>query len=93
MSDTNGGSENIHLARLDRMENVIQSLITLVHENLKAQREMHQNVLESIRESHQSTLAIIRESRAEIHDLIELQKEHRIDIMALFQLHKQKEAL
>ena len=78
MGDTNGGSENIHLQRLNRMEDVIQSMITLVHENLKAQIQFAQ-----------SAQNIINLSRAEIRDLLELQKEQRIDIMALFHANKE----
>lgn len=45
--------------RLDRIEASIQDLIALAHEQQKTAQDM---------------LAVIRESRAEIRDLIELQK-------------------
>jgi hypothetical protein len=59
------------------MEDVIQSMITLTLE----QGKMYDK-------QHEQTMAEIREQRAEIQDLITLQKEHRIDIMALFQSQK-----
>jgi phage/plasmid primase-like uncharacterized protein len=78
MSDRNGGtSENENRRRLDQIEDVIQSMITLTLE----QGKMYDR-------QHEQTLAEIREQRAEIQDLIALQKEHRIDIMALFQSQK-----
>jgi len=76
MSDRNGGtSENENRQRLDQMQNVVQSMITLAHEHGKL---------------HEQILAEIREQRGEIQDLIALQKEHRIDIMALFELQKKQ---
>lgn len=78
MSDQNGGTnENENRKRLDHMEDVIQSMITLTLE----QGKMYDK-------RHEQTMAEIREQRAEIQDLITLQKEHRIDIMALFQSQK-----
>jgi hypothetical protein len=78
MSDRNGGTnENENRKRLDHMEDVIQSMITLTLE----QGKMYDK-------QHEQTMAEIREQRAEIQDLITLQKEHRIDIMALFQSQK-----
>jgi replicative DNA helicase len=71
MSERNGGQENQNSRRLDQMQDVIQSMITLVHEQSKAWSQAHQEVM------------------AEIRELITLQKEHRIDIMALFQANKE----
>jgi hypothetical protein len=80
MAEGNGASgENQNARRLDQMENVIQSMITLALEQGKMYDKMH--------EQH---MAEIREQRAEIQDLIVLQKEHRIDIMALFELQKKR---
>lgn len=79
MSDLNGGTgENEDRLRLDRMNDVIQSMITLVLEQGKMYDRQHEQVM-----------AEIREQRGEIQDLITLQKEHRIDIMALFEGHKE----
>lgn len=64
--------------RLDRIEASIQGLITLAHEHSKA---------------FEATLAVIQESRAEIQDLITLQKEQRIDIMPLFAANKERRDL
>ncbi len=78
MSDLNGGTgENENRLRLDRMNDVIQSMITLTLEQGKLYDRQHEQ-----------TMAEIREQRAEIQDLIMLQKEHRIDIMALFEGQK-----
>jgi hypothetical protein len=70
MSERNGTSENDNRRRLDQMEDVIQSMITLTLEQGKLSTLRHDQTLEEIRE------------------LINLQKEQRIDIMALF--HSQK---
>ncbi len=77
MSERNGTSENENRRRLDQMEDVIQSRITLTLEQGKMYDRQHEQMLTEI-----------RERRAEIQDLIVLQKEHRIDIMALFQFQK-----
>jgi hypothetical protein len=78
MSDLNGGSENENRLRLDRMNDVIQSMITLALEQGKMYDRQHEQVM-----------AEIREQRAEIQDLITLQKEQRIDILALFEGNKE----
>ena len=77
MSEHNGTSEDEDRRRLDQMEDGIQSMITLTLE----QGKMYDR-------RHEQTMAEIREQRAEIQELIVLQKEHRIDIMALFQSRK-----
>ena len=74
MSESNGGSESDKSRRLDRAEELIQQIII-------AQAGM----LNIIKESR----AEIQESRAEVHDLITLQREQRIDIMALFEANKE----
>lgn len=66
MSDFNGGSEQRNFERLNRMEDVIQSMI----------------------EHSKSMLDVIQAQQSEIQDLIVLQKEMRIDIMALFEGNK-----
>jgi hypothetical protein len=81
MSERNGTNENENRRRLDQMEDVIQNMITLTLE----QGKMYDR-------QHEQTMAEIREQRAEIQDLIMLQKEHRIDIMALFQAQKKRDA-
>ncbi len=63
--------------RLDQMQSLVQSMITLVLEQGKMYDRQHEHVM-----------AEIREQRAEIQDLILLQREHRIDVMALFQAQK-----
>lgn len=71
------GSEDFHansMRRLDRMEAVIHSMIDAMQEQSKVWTKQHEE-----------NMAEIRESRAEIQELITLQKEHRIDIMALFE--------
>jgi hypothetical protein len=73
MSDFNGGSDNANLRRLDRMEDVIQSMITLV----QTQSRMVQDQAAVWDRQHLQIMEEIRE-------LISLQKEQRIDIMALF---------
>jgi hypothetical protein len=74
MSERNGGTnESENRRRLDQIEDVIQSMITLVLEQGKVYDRQHEHAI-----------AEIREQRAEIQDLIALQKEHPIDIMALF---------
>ena len=70
MSERNGTNENDNRRRLDQMEDVIQSMITLTLEQGKLSTLRHEQTLEEIRE------------------LINLQKEQRIDIMALFQIQK-----
>jgi hypothetical protein len=78
MSERNGGmGENENRQRLDQMNDVIQSMITLVLEQGKM-----------FDRRHEQTMAEIKEQRAEIQDLITLQKEQRIDIMALFEGNK-----
>jgi hypothetical protein len=77
MSDLNGGSENENQRRLDDMNDVIQSMITLTLEQGKIYDRLHEQAM-----------AEIREQRAEIQELITLQREHRIDIMALFEGNK-----
>jgi hypothetical protein len=78
MSERNGGTgENENRQRLDQMSDVIQGMITLVLE----QGKMFDH-------RHEQTMAEIKEQRAEIQDLITLQKEQRIDIMALFEGNK-----
>lgn len=68
MSELNGGTgENENRLRLDRMNDVIQSMIALTLEQGKMNDRRHEQVME------------------EIQDLITLQREHRIDIMALFE--------
>ncbi len=73
MSDSNADQENANLQRLNRMEAVMQSMITLSHEQQKSIDEL---------------LDVIKASREEIHELLLLQREHRIGIMALFQAEK-----
>jgi hypothetical protein len=77
MSERNITNENENRRRLDQMEDVIQSMITLTLEQGKMYDRQHEQMMTEI-----------REQRAEIQDLIVLQKEHRIDIMALFQGQK-----
>lgn len=74
MSERNGQSNNDNRHRLDQIQNLIQSMITSAQEQGKMYDRQHEQMM-----------AEIREQRAEIQDLIVLQKEHRIDIMALFQ--------
>jgi len=78
MSERYGGTgENENSKRLDRMEDVIQRMIALVLEQAKMSDRRHEQAM-----------AEIREQRAEIQDLVALQREHRVDIMALFQAQK-----
>jgi hypothetical protein len=68
MSERHGTSENDNRRRLDQMEDLIQSMITLILEQGKLYDRQHAQTMEEIRK------------------LLNLQKEHPIDIMALFQL-------
>lgn len=77
MADFNGDGENQNLQRLNRMEDVIQSMITLVHAQMEVTAAQHT-----------ATMTEIRELRGSIQELLALQREHRIDIMALFQASK-----
>ena len=77
MSDINGSGESEALRRLDRMNDVIQNMITLVHEEAKENLAVHQE----FRKRH-------LENMEEIRGLMDLQKEQRIDIMALFTANK-----
>jgi len=82
MAESNGSSgENQNSRRLDEMQAVIQSMIHLVHEQMKASTQQTQEVLHVVRESHLMFMEEVRE-------LITLQKEQRIDIAALFQAQK-----
>ncbi|MBV9034172.1 MAG: hypothetical protein JO182_06730 [Acidobacteriaceae bacterium] len=82
MTEGNGSTgETQNSRRLDKMQDVIQSMITLVHEESKLSAQRHTETIRVIREAH----ALFME---EVRELIILQKEHRIDIMALF--HSQK---
>jgi hypothetical protein len=78
MSELNGG-EGDNRRRLDQMEDVIQSMIALVLEQGKLYDRQHQQAMEEI-----------SEVRGSIRELLELQKEHRVDIMALFQTRKRE---
>lgn len=82
MAEANGSTgETQNNRRLDKMQDVIQSMITLVHEESKLSTQRHTETIRVIHEAH----ALFME---EVRELIILQKEHRIDIMALF--HSQK---
>jgi hypothetical protein len=100
MTDRNGGTnENKNRQRLDQMEDVIQSMITLVLEQGKLSDKQHEQTMAEIRaqraehrQEHAAFLKTLREQHAvfseEVQGLITLQKEHRIDIMALFEGQK-----
>ena len=71
MSERNGGTgENENRLRLDQMNDVIQSMITLTLEQSKMNTLRHEQIMEEIR------------------DLFTLQKEQRVDILALFEGNK-----
>jgi hypothetical protein len=115
MSELNGGTgENENRLRLDRMNDVIQSMIALTLERGKMNDREHQQVMAEITAQaqeftlqHERAMAELAEIRAqqaafvktlreqhtvftyEVRDLIILQKEHRIDIMALFAGNKE----
>ena len=96
MSERNGGTgENENRLRLDRMNDVIQSMIALTLEKGKLSDQRHKEVMAEIaqkgaemRALNYAFLRTLREQHAvfteEVRDLIALQKEQRIDIMALF---------
>jgi hypothetical protein len=103
MSDPNGGSgENENRLRLDRMNDVIQSMIALTLEQGKMYDRQHQPVMtemkaqraeiadrrELVHIQHAEFLKTLHAQHViftdEVRDLITLQKEQRIDIMALF---------
>ena len=68
--------------RLDRMDDVIAGMIDAV-------QVTHKTVMEEMaahRHIRRKLLDIIQQSRGEIQDLIRLQREHRIDIMALVEI-------
>ena len=104
MSELNGGTgENENRLRLDRMNDVIQSMITLTLEQGKMYDRQHQQVMAEI-EAQRAAIAEVAQQNAqfvktlreqhavfteEVRDLIILQKEQRIDIMALFAGNKQ----
>jgi translation elongation factor EF-Tu-like GTPase len=101
MSELNGGTgENENRLRLDRMNDVIQGMIALTLEQGKMYDRQHEQVMTEIKaqraenaERHAQFMKTLREQHAvfteEVRDLIELQKEQRIDIMALFAGAKQ----
>jgi hypothetical protein len=115
MSELNGGTgENENRLRLDRMNVVIQSMITLTLDQGKMYDRQHAQTMTEIKAQrheftlqHERTMAEMAEIRAhdtafvktlreqhtvfteEVRDLITLQKERRIDIMALFAANKQ----
>lgn len=64
--------------RLDRINDTIVSLVS----SLTQMREFMQ-------ESHKLATARHDQTMEEIRELITLQREHRIDIMALFEVNKQ----
>lgn len=73
----NNGSEDFHsnsMRRMDRLEGVIHSMLDLIQVKAEADTKRHEQVMQEI-----------SASREEVRDLIALQREHRIDIMALFQ--------
>jgi hypothetical protein len=90
MSELNGGSsENENRLRLDRMNDVIQSMITLTLEQGKMSEQRHKETMSEMA----AFVKTLREQHAvftdEIRDLITLQKEQRIDIMVLFAGNRQ----
>ena len=108
MSELNGGTgENENRLRLDRMNDVIQSMIALTLEQGKMYDRQHGQVMTEIKDKHERAMAEMAEIRAhltafvktlreqhavftdEVRDLITLQKEQRVDIMALFAGNKQ----
>lgn len=101
MSELNGGTgENENRLRLDRMNDVIQSMITLTLEQGKMYDRQHEQVMAETKaqraenaERHAQFVNTLREQHAvftaQVRDLIILQKEQRIDIMALFAGNKQ----
>lgn len=68
--------------RLDKMKDIIVTMIDLVHVQHKAFMEELQQNRSDARQLHLDIMAEMRE-------LLELQREHRIDIMALFQVGKE----
>ena len=104
MSELNGGTgENENRLRLDRMNDVIQSMIALTLEQGKMYDRQHEQVMAEIKaqraeiaevaQQNAQFVKTLREQHAvfteEVRDLIILQKEQRIDIMALFAGNKQ----
>jgi len=97
MSERNGGTgENENRLRRDRMNDVIQSMIALTLEQGKLSDQRHKEVMAEIaqqRALNNAFLKTLREQHAvfseEVGDLIALQKEQRIDIMALFAGNKE----
>lgn len=89
-SDTPNGdgyANNID-RRLDRMSDVITGMIDAMQITHKAVMEE----LAEYRSIQRNMLEIISESRGEIQDLLLLQREHRIDIMAPFMASKETRA-
>ena len=80
MSDRSGGSESQNFRRLNRMEDVIHSMTTLVNAQMDLSTAQHNQAMAELRELR----ATIKDSREEIQDLLSLQREQRFDIMALF---------
>jgi hypothetical protein len=104
MNELNGGAgENENRRRLDQMSDVIQSMIALTLEQGKMGDQRHKEStlrheqamaeLAEIRAQHTPFVRTLRDQHTvftdEVRDLIELQKEQRIDIMALFAGNKQ----
>ena len=100
MSELNGGTgEGESRRRMDEMRDVIQSLIALTHEQGKVSAQRHEEAMAEMGKQlaetgrqHATFVKILREQHIvfteEVQDLITLQKEHRIDIMALFEANK-----
>ena len=64
------------------MQDVIQSMITLTLEQGKMYDRQHAQAIEEMNRQHAHAMEELREMR-------EMHKEHRIDIMALFQVNKE----
>jgi hypothetical protein len=101
MSELNGGTgETENRLRLDRMNDVIQSMITLTLDQGKMYDRQHQQVMTEIQAQRAETrkqFGLFRKTLHEQHAvftdevryLVTLQKEQRIDIMVLFAGNKE----
>ena len=76
---TNGDGSAFNFDRkLDRINDTLASMVGLMHESMQSM----QSYMQLTREQHQLFME-------EVHSLMELQREQRVDIMALFEGNKQ----
>jgi hypothetical protein len=94
LPDTPNGDGYAHNfnARMDRMNDFLQSMTESFLEHHRVAMEEIKAMREANREQHTLTMDEMREQHTqtmdEIRELLTLQREHRVDIMALFEFNK-----